>query len=202
MSTSFTWPTTRAFTSTTSFPMISSLIPISPVTGITFRVASSQGNCLELFKNCIKKVRGFISNPCFFHFTTKAAIPPINSMNTANQANQYTSRGNIQINSPIMMASAIIVPPLACCVSTIISPQLSCVFNIFFHWSSSLIPPITGAKKLYSRATIAVSIKVPMRASIGHIIIRYRAPMAVIEPATEFTIAAVSLFILIINVLN
>lgn len=40
-----------------------------------------------------------------------------------------------------------------------------------------------------------------MNAIIGHTMISYRAPIAVIEPATEFTTAAVSLFKLIIKAL-
>jgi hypothetical protein len=62
------------------------------------------------------------------------------------------------------------------------------------------MPPILGAKALYSRAAIAAPMKEPMNAIIGHTIIRYRAPIAVIEPATELTTAVVLLFNAIIVV--
>jgi len=48
---------------------------------------------------------------------------------------------------------------------------------------------------------MAVTINVPINVKIGQIMIRYRAPIAVIEPATEFTTAVVLLFKLIIKVL-
>ena len=62
------------------------------------------------------------------------------------------------------------------------------------------MPPILGAKTLYSRAIIAAPMNVIMNAIIGHTIIRYRAPIAVIEPATEFTTAVVLLLNAIIVV--
>jgi hypothetical protein len=43
-------------------------------------------------------------------------------------------------------------------------------------------------------ATIAAPINVPINAIIGHTIIRYQNPIALIEPATEFTTAVVLLF--------
>ena len=45
---------------------------------------------------------------------------------------------------------------------------------------------------------MAVAINVPMNAIIGQTMIRYNAPIAVIEPAIEFTTVAVSGFKLII----
>jgi hypothetical protein len=55
--------------------------------------------------------------------------------------------GNIQISNPMMMARAIIAPPLACFVSTI--NITSSIVTMFFLYSSfSLIPPILGAKTL------------------------------------------------------
>ena len=44
--------------------------------------------------------------------------------------------------------------------------------------------------------------KVSINVMIGQIIIRYKAPMAEMEPATEFTTAVVLLFKLIMNVLR
>jgi hypothetical protein len=49
-------------------------------------------------------------------------------------------------------------------------------------------------------ATIAAPMKVRINAIIGHMIIKYKAPIAVIEPATEFTTAVVLLFNAIIVV--
>lgn len=63
------------------------------------------------------------------------------------------------------------------------------------------MPPILGAKKLYSKIAIAITINVPMNAIIGQTMIKYRAPIPVIEAAIEFTTAAVSGFKLIIMVL-
>ncbi len=48
---------------------------------------------------------------------------------------------------------------------------------------------------------MAVTINVPMNVMIGQTMIRYNAPIAVIELATEFTTAVVLLFKLIIMVL-
>jgi hypothetical protein len=64
------------------------------------------------------------------------------------------------------------------------------------------MPPILGAKTLYSIAIIAAPINVMINAIIGHTIIRYRAPIAVIELATEFTTAVVLLFNAIIVVVK
>jgi hypothetical protein len=64
------------------------------------------------------------------------------------------------------------------------------------------MPPTLGAKTLYSIATIAAPMNVPMNAIIGHTIIRYKAPIAVIEPATELTTAVELVFKLIITVLK
>ena len=69
------------------------------------------------------------------YLVNKAAIPPKNSMNTANQAYQYTNMGNIQISNPMMMARAIIAPPLACFVSTInITSSIVTMFFLLFEF--------------------------------------------------------------------
>ncbi|MDP3034637.1 MAG: hypothetical protein Q8M97_05925 [Methanobacteriaceae archaeon] len=55
------------------------------------------------------------------------------------------------------------------------------------------MPPTRGAKALYSKATIAAPIKVIIKAVIGQITMRYKAPIEAIEPETEFTTAVVLL---------
>ncbi len=63
------------------------------------------------------------------------------------------------------------------------------------------MPPTLGARKLYSKATIAAAINVPIKAIIGYMIIRYIAPIAAMELATSVTTAVVLLFRVIIVVL-